>query len=179
LRKVLEQYVKLGGVYGPRFAATIALLKGGSAGTGAAFRNLLAEAGQEDPLMMSAQTQMFDTLYLGPAFQWASQHGFARQLSYLVIADSFLHSGSMLDSLMNRFAERKPSVGGKEEIWIHDYTNVRRNWLATNARKILHNTVYRCDCYLTEIKRDNWNLAQAPVIMNGTKVDYGTETEIS
>ena len=122
--------------------------------------------------MMTVQEEMFDKLYLGPAFSWASKYGFGKALSYLVIADSFLHSGSMLDFLMNRFAEPKPSAGGNEESWIKAYTATRRDWLANHSNKILNGTVYRCDCYLREIKRDNWDLAVAPVDMHGTKVNY-------
>jgi chitosanase len=172
LRKVLERYGEAGGVYGDQVVPYIALLKAGDPGTDPDFISLLKKTGKEDPLMMTVQEEMFDKLYLGPAFSWASKYGFGLPLSYLVIADSFLHSGSMLDFLMNRFPEKKPNAGGNEEAWIKAYTDTRRDWLANHSNKILRGTVYRCDCYLREIKRSNWDLAQAPVDMHGTEVDY-------
>lgn len=172
LRKVLERYVEKEGIYADQLVPWIVLLKAGSPGTDPDFIDLLKEIGKKDPLMMEVQEEMFDQLYLGPAFEWASKYGFGKQLSYLVIADSFLHSGSMLGFLMQRFPEKKPSDGGNEEDWIKAYTEVRRNWLATHSNRVLRNTTYRCDCYLKQISKDNWDLEQTPVVMHGTIVDY-------
>src|SRR4029077_7328521 len=170
LRKVLERYIEMDGGYSDRLVPYIALLKAGDPGTDSDFIALLKEIGNQDPLMMTVQEEMFDKLYLGPAFEWASRYGFGLPLSYLVIADSFLHSGSMLDFLMNRFPEKKPSDGGDEEDWIQAYTDTRRDWLANHSNKILRGTTYRCDCYLREMERSNCKLAQAPVNMHGTEV---------
>ena len=101
-----------------RVGALIAALKVGDPGIDSDFIALLKEIGKKDPLMMSVQEEMFDQLYLGPAFEWASKYGFGLALSYLVIADSFLHSGGMLGFLMNKFEEKKPSDGGEEKRWI-------------------------------------------------------------
>jgi chitosanase len=169
LRKVLERYGEAHGLYSDQFIPYIALLKAGDPGIDPAFIALLKKIGKADPLMMTVQEEMFDRLYLGPAFQWASKYGFGKALSYLVIADSFLHSGTMLGFLMERFAEPKPSAGGDEQAWIKAYTDTRRDWLATHGNKILRNTVYRCDCYLSEMERNNWELAQSPVTMHGTE----------
>jgi chitosanase len=170
LVKVLDRYVTDDGAYSDRVVPWIALLKAGDPGTNPDLVSLLKEIGKKDSLMMKVQEEMFDQLYLGPAFSWASKYGFGLPLSYLVIADSFLHSGSMLDFLMNRFPEKKPSDGGKEEDWILVYTDTRRDWLKNHSNKILRGTTYRCDCYLHEMKRDNWDLAQVPVVMHGTEV---------
>jgi chitosanase len=172
LTKVLERYVAAGGAYGSELAPYIAALKAGNPGTDSGFVNLLKEIGKKDPLMMSVQEEMFDKLYLGPAFSWASAHGFVLPLSYLVIADSFLHSGSMLDFLMKRFAEKKPAAGGEGKKWIIAYTKTRKDWLANHSNGLLRNTVYRCNCYLSQIERDNWDLEQTPVVMHGTPVNY-------
>jgi hypothetical protein len=173
LRKVLERYVEAHGAFGPELAPYITLLKEGDPGTDPDFIALLKKVGKEDPLMMTVQEEMFDKLYLGPAFSWAAKYGFGKALSYLVIADSFLHSGSMLSFLMNKFEEKKPSDGGDEQIWIHEYAEARRDWLANHSNKILRGTVYRVDCYLEEMEKDNWDLEQAPIVMNGTSVSYG------
>ena len=158
LRKVLERYAEVGGAYGPQLAIWIGALKAGDPGTDPEFIALLREIGKNDPVMMGVQEEMFDRLYLAPAFNWATKYGFTQPLSYLVIADSFLHSGSMLDFLMSRFPEKKPSDGGNEEAWIKAYADIRRDWLANHSNKILRNTIYRCDCYLKEISRPNWGL---------------------
>ena len=121
---------------------------------------------------MDVQEKVFDDLYLGPAFAWAAKYGFALPIVYLTIADSFLHSGTMFPWLMDRFEERKPSDGGDEKKWIEAYLDARRDWLATHSSQLLRNTVYRCDCYLREIKRNNWDLAEAPVDMHGTQVGF-------
>lgn len=170
LRKVLERYIDAGGLYGDELVPYIAALKAGNPGTDPDFIKLLKQIGEKDPLMMEVQEEMFDKLYLRPAFDWASKYGFGLPLSYLVVADSFLHSGSMLDFLMARFPEKKPSDGGDEEAWIAAYTKTRREWLANHSSRLLQNTVYRPDCYLAEMKRENWNLAKTPVTMHGTEV---------
>ena len=172
LTRVLDRYIEAGGAYGPRLGPYVELLKEGDPGTASEFISLLKETGKEDPLMMSVQEEMFDKLYLGPAFEWASRYGFGKPLSYLVIADSFLHSGSMLSFLMNKFPEKKPVDDGNEEDWIYAYANTRRDWLANHSNKILRGTVYRCDCYLHEMEHSNWDLAKAPVNMHGTEVNY-------
>ena len=171
LKKVLKRYADLGGKYASRFAVYISAM-GEEHITDPDFKTLLQTAGKDDPLMMQAQEEMFDELYLGPAFEWAAKYGFAKPLSYLVIADSFLHSGSMLGFLMNKFSEKKPKDGGNEEDWIKAYSNTRREWLANHSNKILRNTTYRVDCYLREMQRDNWDLTQAPILMHGTSVHY-------
>lgn len=172
LKKVLERYTELGGVLGPELASYIAVM-GKAHITDPGLKTFLQRAGKEDPLMMQAQEEMFDELYLGPAFEWASKHGFGLPLSYLVIADSFLHSGSMLDFLMSRFPEKKPEEGGDEQAWITLYTRTRRDWLATHSKELLRKTAYRCNCFLAQIQNDNWDLEQVPIVMHGTPVSYG------
>jgi chitosanase len=173
LLRLLEHYEILNGVFAAQFAPYLPTMgRGESLASDPEFIALLKKAGKEDPLMTQAQQEMFDRVYMAPAFAWADRYGFTLPLSYLVITDSFLHSGSMLDFLMDRFAEPKPANGGDEKKWINDYTTERRKWLANHSNKILNNTVYRPDCFLTEIKRSNWDLEETPVVMNGTKVTY-------
>jgi chitosanase len=172
LKKLLQRYEELNGVFAAELAPYMAVM-GSKHLADPEFRTLLQKAGREDPLMMQAQEEMFDKLYLGPAFEWASANGFTLPLSYLVIADSFLHSGSMLDFLMSRFPEKKPKEGGDEQSWITLYTRTRRDWLATHSKELLRKTAYRCNCFLAQIQNDNWGLEQVPVVMHGTPVFYG------
>ena len=169
LRKMLEMYMDNHGAFGLAFSPWITALKAGEPCTDKEFRDLVRSAAN-DPGFTETQRQAFDDLYLGPAFAWGKDNGFALPLSYLVIADSFLHSGSVMSSLRNKFAEKVPGDGGEEKAWTLAYLKVRRDWLANHSRDILHGTVYRCDCYLKEVNKDNWKLVEEPLVMNGTKV---------
>ena len=169
LRKMLEMYIYELGAFGTAFIPWVTALKAGDPCTEKEFRDLVRSAAN-DPKFAKIQQQAFDDLYLGPAFVWGKDHGFALPLSYLVIADSFLHSGSISSSLRNKFPEKVPGDGGDEKAWTKAYLKVRRDWLANHSRQILHATVYRCDCYLKEVDKDNWQLAEEPLVMNGTKV---------
>lgn len=172
LKKVLERYLLKGGALSAAFATylpTLGSLKSQSRASDSKFVSLLKSAGAE-PVMVKAQEECFDEFYLMPAFAWAASNGFALPLSCLVIADSFLHSGSMLPFLMNKFPERKPKDGGNEKRWIKDYLNARKKWLAGHSNKILQGTVYRANCFLEQLARDNWMLADSPIIMHGTSV---------
>lgn len=173
LRKMLERYVDDQGSLAMEFAPWIAALKAGDPCTSSAFLHLVRKAGEEDPQFLRTQEQSFEDFYLGPAFEWGKTNGFALPLSYLVIADSFLHSGGILNSLRNKFPEKVPKDGGAEKPWTKAYLVTRRDWLANHSREILHGTVYRCDCYLKEIAMDNWELTEEPLVMNGKKV-YAT-----
>ena len=88
----------------------------------------------------------------------------------LVIADSFLQSGSMLQFLRNRFREVPPAKGGQEKMFIADYTYVRNNWLSGHPNRAIHNSAYRTRCYLSQINSENWNLDSLPIVMNGVRV---------
>jgi chitosanase len=172
LKKVLERYTLKGGALAGAFATYVPSLGSknqASRANDAKFISLLKDAGKE-PVMRQAQTECFDEFYLAPAFRWASQNGFTLPLSYLVIADSFLHSGSMLPFLMNSFSEQKPAAGGNEKKWVNDYLAARKKWLAGHSNKILQGTVYRANCFLEQLARDNWMLADRPIIMHGTNV---------
>lgn len=170
LKKVLQAYVDAQGIHGIQFAPYLpAMGSGPSLASDSKFIALLKEAGK-DPVMVETQKKMFDRFYLGPAFRWASDNGFTLPLSFMVIADSYLHSGSMMEFLMNRFAEKKPAKGGNEKKWITEYCKARKDWLANHSNKVLRSTVYRMNCFLGEISRGNWMMEEAPIVMNGTPV---------
>jgi chitosanase len=172
LKKVLERYTAKGGKLAISFDPYLSTLGSGpTRAEDTKFIALLKDAGKE-PAMVEAQKECFDELYLGPAFAWAKKYGFTLPLSFLVIADSFLHSGSMLPFLMNSFAEKKPVDGGNEKVWIREYLAARKKWLAGHSNSVLRGTVYRVDCYVAEHKRDNWPLHLSPVNMHGTTVHH-------
>jgi chitosanase len=173
LRKMLEGYLAKGSAHESKLRP---YLKGlgskdrPSLAADKAFIGLLKEAGK-DPKMKEAQEEAFDKLYLGPAFDWAERYGFREPLSYLVIADSFLHSGSMLNFLMVKFPEKKPGDGGDEKKWVKAYLEARHEWLRTHSNKILNKTTYRADAFLREIAKENWDLSTPSIVMHGTEVN--------
>src|ERR1700751_680297 len=172
LKKVLQCYIakggKLAGDFQP-FMVHMGSKDHQSLCHSTRFIELLKVAGK-DPVMIEGQEESFDQLYLGPAFTWAEQHGFTLPLSYLVIADSFLHSGSMLGFLMAKFPEKKPVDGGGEKTWINAYLSARHSWLRNHSNAILNKTIYRADCYLREATKGNWDLMTGPLVMNGTPI---------
>jgi chitosanase len=134
------------------------------------FKQLLRDAGKSDAIMQRTQDAFFEKRYFQPAMKWADTNGFTLPLSGLVIYDSFIHSGGILDFLRKRFPEAPPAKGGNEKTWISQYVDARQQWLATHSNAILQKTVYRTKCFKLEIGRNNWDLSQLPVDANGTKV---------
>jgi chitosanase len=172
LKKVLERYAELGGEFHVQLAPFLPGLGArdrGSLAGNQVFIDLLKKAGT-DPLMQQAQREEFASRYLYPAIAWGESCGFTLPLSFLVIADSYLHSGSMLGFLMAKFPEKKPNAGGNEKTWINQYLETRHAWLKNHSNKILNRTTYRADCYMREAAKDNWDLSAGPLVMNGTAV---------
>lgn len=129
------------------------------------FLTILRMAG-DDPIMQQTQDTFFEVNYLSKAEKWCKDNGFILPLSYLVIADSFIHSGSILEVIRNRFSEVPPARGGDEKEWITCYCQERLEWLSKHRREILRKTVYRPNCFLAQIQKNNWDLSK-PVSANG------------
>jgi chitosanase len=171
LRELVSLYVAANGTYSSQLAPY--LNKIGSDPNlvnNSAFKKLLKDAGRNDPKMRSTQDKFFDKRYFKPAMKWADDNGFTEALSALVIYDSFIHSGSILWAIRNKFQESPPAAGGNERAWITAYVNARHNWLANHPRAILHATVYRTKCFKREIARNNWDLSQTPINANGVMI---------
>jgi chitosanase len=166
LGKVIDDYLKKGGKH-----EELKKYKMSDSGlpSNAAFKQSLKDAGS-DPIMQEVQEEKYVSLYIGPAIKWGETEQFTLPLSFLVICDSFLHSGSILTFIRNRFEEKTPRMGGDEKKWITQYTHARQNWLATHSNKLLNNTVYRTKYFNELIAMDDWNLDQShTVAMNGLK----------
>ncbi|MFO1183483.1 MAG: chitosanase [Bauldia sp.] len=134
------------------------------------FLDLLRRAGNTDPVMATTQDVFFDRRYFQPALQWAADNGFGLPLSILVIYDSFIHSGGILQLLRVRFPESPPARGGDEKTWIRQYTEARNNWLSTHSNPPVRASAYRTRDLLREIGRGNWDLSQLPILANGVPV---------
>ncbi len=169
LKTVIERYAKAGGQYSDEFKRYVGRIgkKPYLVNDKVLIQNL-KKAGN-DPVMQKIQEEVLDGKYYEPAYKWFIENGFSSELALLVIYDSFIHSGSVLDFLRARFGERTPKNGGDEKAWITAYVKTRHDWLKNHSRKILRNTIYRTQAYLNYIKAGNWDLSQKE-LMNGVVV---------
>ena len=170
LDQLLERYVEANGTYSAPLQSYIALCGVKPLVDDDTFKQLLRDAGKNDPLMRQIQDDFFDELYFKKAIQWAEDNGFLMPLSALVIYDSYIHSGSIPGFLRKRFPEALPAKNGDEKRWIEQYVDARQNWLATASNQILHATVYRTRCFKNEIEKNNWELSELPIDANGVSV---------
>lgn len=129
------------------------------------FLNLLISSGN-DPVMQLCQEEAYDSMYINPAFDWCDKNKFKHNLSKLVVCDSYLQSGCVLQFLRKRF----PATVDNEKEWVKQYCETRRKWLAEHSRTILNKTVYRMDLMLELIKKDDWDLTQSSYNANGVLV---------
>jgi len=169
LKTLIKNYCFKGGIHTNDFLPYTSLIGEQPLVNDENFIKLLKESAN-DPIMQEAQEEAFDNLYITPAFEFCNKNKMVLPLSHLVIADSYLHSGSILTLLRNRFAEKVPVNGGDEKIWIESYCKERRRWLENHSRKILNKTVYRMDFMLDRIKKGDWELTQSPFNANGVKI---------
>lgn len=167
LKKVIDAYVAQGGIYAKELS--VYRMSDHNLPHNAAFKGFLKKAGA-DPTMQRIQEELYVSLYIGPAIRWGEGEGFTEPLSFLVICDSFLHSGSILGFLRTRFPEKTPKMGGRERVWISQYLEAREKWLATHSNRLLRNTVYRTNYYRQLINLEDWKLMEHhKIAMNGTR----------
>jgi chitosanase len=168
LDELLEMYVKAGGSFSAKLKPYLSKIGVVPLADDKVFKQLLRDAGRTDAVMQKIQDEFFEKRYFQKAVKWADANGFTLPLSMLVIYDSQIHSGGILDFLRKRFVEAPPAKGGDEKKWIKQYVEARQAWLAATPK--LKGTVYRTKCFQAEIARQNWNLAKLPIDTNGTKV---------
>jgi chitosanase len=171
LEKVLKRYIAMKGAFATQLSVHLPQIGKGTLAAEKKFHQLLKQAGERDPLMAEAQNEQFNKVYLEPAFNWHSKNGFTLPLAFLVISDSYLHSGGIREALRKKFKESPPANGGDEKAWVKSYVEARYQWLANHSNKLLRNTVYRAQCFRNEIARENWALERLPIHINGTAVN--------
>lgn len=169
LRELLERYVEAQGQFAEALKPFIPRVRRELLCDDEQFKSLLRRAGN-DPTMRRVQDEFFDERYFWPAMQWADERGFTTPLSALVIYDSFIHSGGILEFLRARFAEVPPHKGGDEKAWVRAYLKARHQWLTTHSNVLLRRSAYRTQCLLEQAQRNNWDLSQLPIIVNGIAV---------
>jgi chitosanase len=171
LRELVQMYADANGTYSDQLRPYVKKIGVTALADDSQFKQLLRDAGKNDAVMRQVQDVFFDKRYFQPAMAWAESNGFTLPLSALVIYDSFVHSGSIRDSLRKLFSEVPPAKGGDEKTWIEQYVHVRHDWLANHKNPELHPTVYRTKCFKSEIARDNWDLSQLPIKANDIDVN--------
>lgn len=170
LKKIVDLYISKNGKYSKDFIPySDRIGKKPSLVDDKKFIDLLKTSSREDPLMREAQDEIYESAYLQSGIDWGKANGFTHPLSYLVIIDSFLHSGRIFMFLRNKFSEKTPANGGDEKDWITAYVEARHNWLRTHSNKAVRNSSYRTKDYLRYIADNNWNLKN-PVVANGVKI---------
>ena len=170
LKDLIANYVDQNGTFSSILKPYVSRIgKLPSLATDEVFCTALINAGKSDPIMKRCQDELFDVKYFQVAAKWFKKNGFTLPLSFLVIYDSHIHSGSILQFLRNRFSTVIPAKGGSEQEWIINYVNVRHDWLKNHGSQILRNTIYRTNCFKHQIAASNWKLDQ-PVSTNGILV---------
>lgn len=170
LRELVQNYAGAGGTFSAALRPFAPKVGTTPLTDDAAFKDLLRKAGQQDSVMKSVQDAFFETRYFRPAAQWADQQGFRLPLSMLVIYDSYVHSGSIRQSIREMFPETPPSRGGDEKAWVGAYVNARHKYLANNPNPQVRPTVYRTQCFKEQIRKNNWLLDVLPINANGINV---------
>ena len=171
LGKVIEEYVKREGKYSEQLGTYVSKLKSTDTVYDKKFKNYLSLAGKEDSVMGEVQEELFEKLYMGPAIRWGEKEGFTEPYSFLIVCDSFLHSGKILASIRNKFSEKTPANGGRERLWIESYVNARHIWLSGHSNSLIRSSSYRTKYYLDLLKLGDWNLDKIhTVTMNGVKI---------
>lgn len=169
LKNLITSYVKKNGIV-KELEQYIPQIGKQSLVENTSFIELLKKA-CKDNVMAICQEEAYNTMYIEPAMFWCLKCGLELPLSKLVVADSFLHSGSILPFLRNKFPETLPSSGGDEKAWITAYTKARKDWLSTHSNKILNNTVYRPNLFLSLMEKNDWNLNSPKINANGVIID--------
>ena len=170
LRELVALYVQNHGTYADELAPYVPKIGIVPLTGDKVFQKLLVDAANDDVVMRATQDAFFDKRYWDPMVAWGTTKGFTSALAALVLYDSFIHSGGILEFLRSRFPEPVPSNGGDEKVWVGQYVDTREAWLAGASRAVLRKTVYRTQCLRREIKRDNWDLATVPITANGKRV---------
>lgn len=168
LRALLLMYIEAKGQYAADFLSYMSWIgdkNKPSLATSELFLNLLKKA-SADNVMQGTQDRFFNIYYFNPARQFCERNQLVLPLSVLIIYDSFVHSGSIMQFLRNKFTTVTPSQGGDEREWVTNYVTARDQWLENNPSELLQKTDYRTDSFIHAIQQQNWLLSAPFEIVN-------------
>ena len=164
---IINGYIARGGQYGPQLGRYVGRLARNESTLVDPnhwprwvyeLRDVFVAAAQ-DPVMRQVQDDVFDRMFWQPAVAKVEELGLRTPLAYAVIFDTMIHSGPRgVGWMRRRFAAKPPAGGGDERLWLRDYVQARRHWLATHPKTALHATVYRMDLFAKLIREGNWAL---------------------
>ena len=168
LKKLIQRYIAMSGKYASDFAPYLDKIGLIPLWQDTDFIAVLKSAGKEQ-IMRDAQDGFFNDEYFEPSIDWADINGFVLPLSKLVIYDSFIQSGHILQEIRNQFAEKPPAQGGNEKYWIMGYLRCRKAFLLNSVNKDVNKSIYRVLAYQKALRADNWDLSQ-PVSVEGFSI---------
>jgi chitosanase len=169
MRDLLRRYCDAGGIYSEALKPYLEKIGIVPLWKDAVLKDLLVRAGKEDEVMHIVQDGFFDDHYYMPATAWCEKNGFMLPLSRLIIYDSFIHSGSILNEIRAKFAALPPAQGGDEKRWICNYVVARRAWLKAHWKPEVRKTTYRMDTFIKAFEQENWELL-LPIRANGVTI---------
>lgn len=158
LRQLIERYSVLNGIYSKELGSYVDRIGNDELWRDEQFIEYLRKAGQEDSVMRKLQDEFFDMQFLVPAFRWADKNGFTFPLSFWVVGDSYIHSGSIPRTILSQMRIDFPKDGGNEKKWISSYVRLRRKWLDKSSVTSKENNQQRMDFMQEQIKKENWML---------------------
>lgn len=178
LDEIVLRYIEAGGIHAAYFAEHLDELADPACPLqyDDEFKALLRVVGCE-PLMRKIQDRVFADLYWAPAVAQGRALRLDEPLSYAVLYDLAIHSGTgRLARLRRGFPELPPSRGGDERAWLDALNSARWQWLAgytsSNARKqaLIRRTVYRPEAFARMMTEERWSLA-LPLPCRGRIID--------
>ena len=131
--------------------------------TDKSFKQLLRDAGEQDPVMRATQDQFFNNGYFAPACTAAEALGITEPLGEAVIYDSHVQGGwAKLRSRMG------PVIRSEERAWVAKYIALRTGWLQS-LKDPLPTTVYRMESFTALIDAAKWDLG-LPLTVHGVQI---------
>jgi chitosanase len=160
LAKVVEHYVEIDGILADDLKGFLVAMRNiqrpaiFQMANSITLRNLLIEAGTNDPLMRKAQEEVVDTNYMLPAIQFAEENGLTHPLALAICYDSMIQGG--LRKVWARLA--LPLLTPAQEERLKAYCIERARWLKSRNSRDVRNSAYRPQNLLALIEANNWQL---------------------
>lgn len=162
LPALINQYIQAGGECSDEFRGID--WRGPEICTNEYVVDLLIKAGR-DPIMQCIQDEYFDRCYWLPAMEWCIRRNISTAIGKLVVYDSYVHTGKMLNFLLRRCEFKTPdNPNCDERDWIVSYLSVRHKWLGMHDKFYLRSQVNRIKFLEDLVRTRDWNLDNEVVV---------------